>query len=64
MKLSPDDRKWMRRMVRDVLAEVIRTEATHGGYDGATDVTEDDDAEQGKRRQIGFVTPRRRRKKR
>lgn len=57
MKLSPEDRRWLRRMVRDVLAEVIAQEAQHGGYDGATNVSDDEWAEEGKkakRKRIGF----------
>lgn len=61
MKLSPEDRRWLRRMVREVLAEVIATEARHGGYDGAQEVVEDDYAERG-RRPIGFRPPRRKKK--
>lgn len=57
MKLSPEDRRWLRKMVRDVLAEVIAQEASHGGYDGATEIVEDGWSEEGKkakRKRIGF----------
>lgn len=55
-RLSRADKTWLRKMVREVLAEVIATEAQHGGYDGATTVEDDNWAEEGKKRprRIGF----------
>ena len=59
MSLSKADKLWVAKTVRRILAEVIRTEAVHGGYDGATDVTDDEWAEEGKRRRkIGFKLPK------
>lgn len=56
--MTAKDWKRLERIVRKVLAEVIREEAQHGGYDGATPVTDDEWAEEGKkkrrRRRIGF----------
>lgn len=56
--LNKADRLWIAKAVRRILAEVIRDEAQHGGYDGATDVSDDEWAEQGRkksrRKRIGF----------
>lgn len=57
MSLTRADKQWIRKAVREILAEVIAQEAQHGGYDGATDVGEDEWAEEGKKRKprrIGF----------
>lgn len=57
MSLSVEDKRWITKTVRRILAEVIAEEAQHGGYDGATAVTDDDWSEEGKkgkRRRIGF----------
>lgn len=66
--LSPADKRWIRKIVREVTREEFRAvikqmiaeEQTQiGGYDGATEVVDDDWADEGKqhRRRIGF-TPR------
>lgn len=55
--LTAADRKWIAKTVRRILAEVIATEARHGGYDGATNVGDDDwqdNGKRGKRKRIGF----------
>lgn len=57
MALTKADKLWIRKAVREILAEVIAQEASHGGYDGATDVTDNDWSEEGKkakRKRIGF----------
>jgi hypothetical protein len=57
VSLTRADKLWIRRTVREILAEVIRTEATHGGYDGATPCEDDEWADEGKkskRKRIGF----------
>lgn len=53
MALTAADKRWIRKCVRDVLAEVIAEEAAAqlGGYEGATS-TDEGDYEQGR---IGFV---------
>lgn len=63
--LTAADKKWLRKILRDLfraearslLEDMIEGQvAQMGGYDGATDCTEDDWAEEGKpkRRRIGF----------
>ena len=58
MALTKGDKAWIRKAVREILAEVIAQEARHGGYDGATDVTEDWVEEGKRRRRIGFKLPK------
>lgn len=56
--LSADDRAWFKLTIRSILAEVIASEAQHGGYDGATEVTDDEWSEEAKRKRIGFAIPK------
>lgn len=56
--LTTADKKWIRAMVRAEIRKVIEEIATSeqvGGYDGATEVKEDEWAEEGrKKRRVGF----------
>jgi hypothetical protein len=58
--LSTTDKRWIRKMVRDEIRALLEDmlegqQAAMGGYDGATEVVDDDWAEEGKRkRRVGF----------
>lgn len=65
MALSEGDKKWVKaeiarifkRSVAHAVEQAVQNIAQHGGYDGATTVTEDDYAEEAHRR-VGFnITP-------
>ena len=61
MALSPTEKRWLRKMIREefreIITEMIAEEKTQqGGYDGATPVVDDDWADEGIRR-IGFAIP-------
>lgn len=61
MSLSAADKRYLRKMVKEEIDRAIHDfvegqHTTQGGYDGATPVTDDDWAEDGRRR-VGFVSP-------
>jgi hypothetical protein len=63
--LSAADKTWIRKALKDeiksLLDDMVAGQvAAHGGYDGATSVTDDEWAEEGRKRPvIGFLTPTR-----
>lgn len=59
MTISVSDKRWIRKMVREefrtIIDEMISEEKTQtGGYDGATEVKDDDWADESRRR-VGFM---------
>lgn len=59
--LTAGDKAWLRKEIKRIVersVEQLVSEAAsgHGGYDGATSVTDDEWAEEGRRRRVGFQT--------